>query len=279
MIPDCHTNFLYLADTLPVKQPVFFNQFSETLDLCGIPYKLLRGTRDIWAEDYMPVQTERNKFVQFVYNPDYLRYNKKESKTISDSDALCKSIGVMPIFSDILLDGGNVIKSAHSVIITDKVFRENPHYSKKDLICELGRIFETEKLIFIPADPNDFTGHADGMVRFLDEHTVLINDYSKEDKDLEQRLVSALNTAGLQYVQIPYNPYSNLNKDHANGTYLNYLEMEQALIIPVFKMKEDELVIRKYEEIFPAKTIATIDSNELAYEGGVLNCISWNIAR
>lgn len=42
-------------------------------------------------------------------------------------------------------------------------------------------------------------------------------------------------------------------------------------------MQEDHEAFRLMEAIFPDSTIATIDCNDIANHGGVLNCISWNI--
>jgi len=48
-------------------------------------------------------------------------------------------------------------------------------------------VFETDKIIFIPWFKNDkeeFCGHSDGMVRFIDEHTVLINHVYRNEKSV-----------------------------------------------------------------------------------------------
>ncbi|HLX54297.1 MAG TPA: agmatine deiminase family protein, partial [Aquella sp.] len=180
MIPDNKTNFLYLADTLPKKYPVFFKEFDSVLKDCGIRYKLLSNTKDVWAIDYMPIQIDKNNFIQFVYNPDYLRDTIKWSRTISDVDKICNSINLSPKKSNIILDGGNVIKTVDKVIMCDKVLIENPTIKENDLISELQNLFQIDKLVFIPTNLSDFTGHADGMVRFYDNNTVIINDYSKE---------------------------------------------------------------------------------------------------
>jgi agmatine deiminase len=74
---------------------------------------------------------------QFVYNPDYLRKSDKWSKTISDVDAICKTINITSIKSNIILDGGNVISTTDKVIMCDKIFSENPHIIERDLIKEL----------------------------------------------------------------------------------------------------------------------------------------------
>jgi len=278
MIIDNDTNFLYLADCLKVKQPKFFTEFQAVLKDCKINFELLPDTKDIWAVDYMPIQISTKKFVQFTYKPDYLK-PKKEMKTISDVDCICEKINLKRIKSDIILDGGNVIRTTDKVIMCDKVFLENQKYERKQLSNKLRELFEVDKLYFVPQQPKDFTGHADGMVRFLDTNTVIINDYSKEKKEFQRSFKIALDNAGLTSIEIPYNPYDNNTDDQANGDYLNYLQMEKIVIIPIFGMKEDDIAMRKFEQLFAGQTIRTIDSNDIADEGGILNCITWNIKR
>ncbi|KAA3436739.1 agmatine deiminase family protein [Rufibacter hautae] len=276
MITDNQTNFLYLADTLLKLYPDFYQRFEQTLKEAGIEHSLLPNTKDVWAVDYMPIQVTRDEFVQFVYNPSYLQA-KVWQKTISNVDSICTSINLQPKKSNILVDGGNVVKAKNKVIMCQRVFTENPHIPEKKLIKELQELFQVDQLIFIPTQPKDFTGHADGMVRFLDEKTVLINDYSKEKKDFQLLVKSALHNAGLDWVEIPYNPYSNKKDKHANGIYINFLQMKGTLVLPVFGQKEDEETVKLFGQLFPNVSIATVDSNEIALEGGILNCITWNI--
>ncbi|ALJ00757.1 agmatine deiminase family protein [Rufibacter tibetensis] len=276
MITDQDTDFLYLADTLPKMYLAFYKCFERTLNEAGIEFYLLPNTKDVWAVDYMPIQVTRDEFVQFAYNPSYLQ-PKVWQKTISNVDNICTSINIQPKKSRILVDGGNVVKATDKVIMCHSVFTENPNVPEKQLIKELMELFQVDQLIFIPTQPKDFTGHADGIVRFLDDKTVLINKYTKEDKGFGLTVKTALHNAGLDWVEIPYNPYSNAKYKHSNGIYINYLQMKDSLILPVFGQKEDEEVVRLFEQLFPKLKIATVNSNELAYAGGILNCITWNI--
>jgi agmatine deiminase len=283
MITDSQTNFLYLADSLKKIYPSFFNEFEKVLFDCHIPYEFLRPTKDVWAVDYMPVQIEKNKFVQFVYNPDYLSKYNKWRKTISDVEAICKEINIEPHKTDILLDGGNVVRAANKVIMTDKVFIENPAIQKRTLIKRLEKIFETDRIVFVPRHPLDFTGHADGIVRFLNDNTVLINAGSEKatqkEKEFELSLRLALHNACLDYIEIPSDTSGNTKNKEANGEYLNYLQMENVIILPVFGIEKDDIVEKKFKELFSGIKIATVNSNDIANEGGILNCISWNIVK
>jgi agmatine deiminase len=278
LITDSQTNFLYLADTLPIKYPEFYKRFEKVLTDCNISFSLLPQTKDVWAVDYMPIQTDLDKFVRFVYNPSYLR-EKKYQKTISDVDEICKAIGIEAFKTDIVMDGGNVVRWTDKVIMTDRIFEDNPKYDRKPLIKKLHELLQVDRIFFVPEQPGDFTGHADGMVRFIDESTVVINDYRQEEEWFYRAFEIAIHNTGLDCVRIPYNVYNNKSNDHANGDYINYLQMEGAVIIPTFGIKEDDLVVRQFESIFAGQNIQTIDSNEIAYDGGILNCITWNIKR
>ena len=278
MIPDSVTNFLYLADCLPNKYPTFFTSFEKLLNECKINFELIPHTKDVWAVDYMPIQTAGNKYVQFTYNPSYLQL-KKYLPTISDVDKICATMGLPTSKTDIVLDGGNVVRSAHKAIMTDRIFGENPHYERNQLIKKLHELLQIDHLYFVPEQPGDFTGHSDGMVRFVDENTVVINDYSKEKDWFKRAFEIAIHNTGLDYITLPYSLEGNTSNTQANGDYINYLQMQNCIIAPTFNKGADESAVSKLKEIFPEQTIKTIDCGEIANHGGVLNCISWNITK
>ena len=129
MITDSQTNFLYLAETLQNKYSNFYQRFENVLKDCNILFDFLPQTKDVWVVDYMPVQIEIQKFVRFVYNPSYLQ-TKKYLKTISDVDTICSKIGVDIIKTKIIVDGGNITRTTNKVIMTDRVFKDNPTFER-----------------------------------------------------------------------------------------------------------------------------------------------------
>ena len=292
MITDNKTNFLYLANSLKQKFPDFYSSLSKILRDCNIDFSLLPNTKDVWAVDYMPVQVNSNRYVQFVYNPDYLRMSQKWQKTISNVDAICDEIGISREHSNIILDGGNVIKNEGTVIMCDKVFRENPRIDRAELITQLHELFEVEKLVFIPQDPEDFTGHADGMVRFIDDKTVIVNNYREHYRPLFQKEFRAsLKKAGLEYIELTYGP-DETSTESAKGLYINFLEIGNTVIVPTFgihdlsnrwgikdECADDECAVTLLEHLFQGHNIKVLDCNEIAPHGGLLNCISWKIMK
>jgi agmatine deiminase len=280
VILDSHTNFLYLSDKLSSKKYLnFLNNFKKALIESNTAYDFLPGTKDIWAVDYMPIQIEINKFIRFSYYPDYLVKCKKWEKTITDTDFVCNSIKIKTEQPDpsIIIDGGNVIKGNSYVIMTSKIFKENSKFSEIDLLNKIEELFKT-KIVIIPMEKCDWIGHADGIVRYYKDDTVLINDYSKEEGPYQVDLRMSLRNAGLKYIEIPYSPNYKSHVD-AKGFYINFLEMNNKIFLPVFHIKDDERAVRQFEELYRGYKIIPIISNEIAKDGGVLNCISWNILK
>lgn len=277
MITDEQTNSLYLADCLSRKYPDFFRHFIRALKNSKTSFRLIPDTKDVWVKDFMPVQISRNQFVRFRYEPNYLMKSHRGRSTISDTGSICTRLHISSKNSGINLDGGNITKTSSSAILSDKLFDENPGLSEAELIIGVKKALSVRKIIIIPSHPMDFTGHADGMIRFYKRNTVLVNDYSIEKSRFGRYFKMALYNAGFQLIEIPYNPYTNKSSTDAAGEYLNFLLMKQALFIPVFGLAEDKKVINIFHKLFPGKPIFPVPCNDLASDGGALNCVSWNI--
>jgi agmatine deiminase len=227
----------------------------------------------------MPVQIHKNHFVQFTYNPDY-HQKPNDLPYLTDVNQIPEVQNLNPLKSELVVDGGNIIRNSDTVIMCDKVFHENRSLSEKEVIKQLHDFLEVDRLFFVPWNHrNDTIGHADGMVRFIDDSTVLINDLSVEDKEYQRSFRMALHNASLDWVELPYNPVKKNNSLSAAGIYINYLQMQQGIIMPTFNNFDiDQSALKVMKEVFKGQTISTIDCSQLAKGGGVLNCISWNIS-
>src|SRR5690554_1576232 len=64
------------------------NALTELLEKHSIKYDFLKATKDIWCRDYMAIQIEKGKFVQFRYEPSYL---KDDLELQSDPKEVCKA--------------------------------------------------------------------------------------------------------------------------------------------------------------------------------------------
>ena len=270
---------VFLSELLEEHFPECYDRLTSILKKHGVEYHLLKGTKDIWCKDYMPIQTESGKLIQFRYEPSYLKGNKEWEDSRSDVREVCLLNGFEPIFSNINLDGGNVLLCSGRAIVSDRIFTENPEYTdKKKLVKDLSELLEAE-VIIIPAQNGDMTGHADGMVRFIDHDTMLGNNRSDEYKYWTNGIEKVLKDYNLKYIDVPffYSYKDSKHPNHAIGVYVNYLEVGNLIVLPVFEVEGnmDEEAIAVFKQIFPDKIIETINFNDVALEGGVLNCTTW----
>lgn len=150
------------------------------------------------------------------------------------------------------------------------MFSENPKHSDSALVEELEKLLEAQVIIISSLSMRyDMTGHADGMVRFLDENTVLVNRVPGKNT-LEKRIAHALQNHGINTINFPYFESRGIS---AEGCYLNFLKTDAHIFLPIFENKMDQEVIDLATEILP-KIVVPVYISEIAKYGGGLNCIS-----
>ena len=260
--------FSSLLNTNPKYSLSAENLFSA-LSNSGENFTLFDGASDIWARDYMPVKTKSGKYILFRYEPSYLADDSQLRSNFKTDIAPHFTLPVT--YSNINLDGGNVVfsPSKAKAVITDRVFSENPDLDEDTLLNELEKLLGAE-IVIIPSLKSDMTGHADGVVRFVNENTV-IGNASPYKNGYEQRVKRALERCGISVMDFPYFDSKGIS---AVGSYLNFLETEKRIFLPVFGDAQDETAVKCAREIFDKKIIP-VNINEIAEKGGGLNCISW----
>ena len=266
---------VYMSELLKTNYPETCSRLIKILEMHDVKYAFLKGTKDIWCRDYMPIQTESGKFIQFKYDPSYLKGNKEWEASRSDVKEVCRVNGIETQFSDINLDGGNVLICDGRAILSNRIFSENSNWDKEKLVNELSKLLECE-IIIIPAENDDMTGHADGMVRFVNRNTILGNKLADEYKYWREGMEKVIEQYGLKYIDVPFFlPKDPKHPHSAIGIYVNYLEVNNLIVLPVFGRDEDKQAVDVLRQAFPDRVIETIDYNDVAQEGGLLNCTTW----
>ncbi len=252
------------------------NQCASVLNSSGITLKVVDGAKDIWCRDYLPVRATDGTLVQFRYEPSYM---EDTPHLRSDPRVVNPANGFFPIYSDINLDGGNVVRYGERVIISDRIFTENPDRAPQGLIRELEALLQAEVLIF-PSMRSDMTGHADGMVRFYNEKTLLIACRANEYLFWQKSVDRFVRRYGFDVIDVPSFIYSErgVPSYHAIGCYINFLQAGNCIAVPQFNCpgNRDEEALALFTKLYPEATVFGIPSFEIAREGGVLNCVTWN---
>ena len=258
---------VYFSELLHTKHKAIFMELSSIITSHGYNVKTLIHTKDIWIRDFMPIVTN-DGLLQYQYTPDYLadRYGDKIRSNPIES---IQELGLETKSIDLILDGGNMVMCDDTIIMTDKVYIENPSLNNDKKILE-SIFYMYKKVIVIPWDKNEPYGHADGMVRFISENHLLVN--SQYPKSFKDKLQTRLIESGFKYTELKMKE----DTKYAWG-YINFLHLDNLIIQPSINKVNDSYVKSQLEELYPNTTIKLCDTRALVKKGGVLNCISWEL--
>lgn len=268
-VSDADMNTVFLSPWLEKECPEFYNRFLSALKDEGVNVQLLKHTYDLWCRDYMPVQIYDNHFVQYRYYPNYLD-NPDDRKYITNPDKPCKELGINSYKTNLIIDGGNVVRVGNYVIMTEKVYKENGNLTPEEVRRQLKAMFHCD-LIMLPWDRAEKYGHADGIVKAIDDDTVLMTNYDdldhKKAAEIEKRLKSKL-----QVVKLHYDV-----KEHSEDSwaYINFLRVGNKIFIPGLGTEEDSQALEQISMLYKDCKVRMIDAQDIIRKEGAFNCITW----
>lgn len=252
-------------------------EITRALDRLGIEHMELLNTNDYWCRDYMPVQLfEDGTYSRYTYRPDYLWDEEKKRPYITDQREACKGLDLFtPTDMGVIFDGGNYVRCNGKVIMTDKIFMENPQWPAEELLRHLHHTLCAE-IVIIPWDMRDSCGHADGMVAPLDDGRLLFNNYIQDKRHAAfYRRLHKILDAHFDVVDLSY----DCKQDADSWCYLNFLNLPDAILLPTLSKNcdcdNDIEAIRVMKEVFPGKQIIPIYAAPLIKDGGALHCVTW----
>lgn len=275
MITDSITNTVFFSNLLLEKCPVLNAHIVDALRKRDIPFTYLKGTKDIWCRDYMPIQIDKKQFVCYKYNPDYLQ-TKYYRRTITDVRNMEYFISLQQeceiISLDLVIDGGNVVKCGDKIVMTDKVFVENKDKTPQEVQRQIEEAFQCE-VVFLPWDRSEKYGHSDGIVHSLGDNRVLMTNYADFDKAFADEYLRILE----KNFDVTILKYSVKRKHKHSWSYINFLQIGTLVLVPQIGIPEDEQAMEQISSTLPDCEIVGIPALEAVRRGGALNCISWNI--
>ena len=233
---------------------------------------------DLWMRDFSPVLPKHE--VKFTYKPKYIK--SKDAKFVeSEFMKVLRKMDIQLNRNDIILDGGNVVdNNCNKAIISERVFLDNKGKTPTVLHNELENLLAT-KVAFIP-DPEDTTGHADGIVAFVEDNVLLIGDYGDEEyyKSVEYAVKSVF--PEVETFRLPCSSDSAVDKKWegfttAGGSYPNMLVTNNAVYVPQYNQPSYDTQAIEVIRSHTSKKIVPVDVSKLSHMGGSVRCMSWQI--
>lgn len=249
---------------------------------------------DLWTRDFGLVNPERP--FKFKYEPR--RYLSVADSTYIDGEfrKFLKGLGISPantpgaggnatyLYNDQLVeDGGNVVDNHFGKAILSERFFENSNLSnikpRQKLIESLEKSINAS-VLFIP-DPGDTTGHADGVVSFIENDTLLIADYSNGASYNSLKNLVNQTFPDLKLVRMPC-PDSNISEwkgRSAVGVYVNILYTDSSVYVPVFdKPGNDKTAVDIVKaNVRGGRKVKTVNTARLSRLGGSVRCMTMQL--
>ena len=259
-------NIIILADEDTL--PYFTGQVPEDVLLQADIY-------DIWIRDFSPLFPSNP--AKFVYAPDYL--DEQISQEIDASfRAFTQAVGLSYPINDLVIDGGNFVHNGvDKAVFTERVFSDNPGMTPQETEAALKEAPGLSEIAFIPEEVGDTTGHSDGMVMWVSEDKLLVNEY---DEPFRTQVLNVLDEAfsGVSIVEIPSNYKPEIWKDFVSacGIYVNALVTQDYIYVPVFGGEQDDEIVGMIAA-HTNKEIITVDASAVCHMGGSVRCLSWQV--
>lgn len=250
----------------------------------------INSVQDIWIRDYAPIATTTNhNSIKASYNPLYFQKNEKlyaqqddtVGRVLAEKYLNMKITDLVCNSNKVILDGGNFIHNGNGIgITTNRIIADNEWLSIDEIHNTFKEQLGISKLIIIPVEPGDETGHIDGMVRFINETTIVVAAYTehyKEGKDFMDGIAKQL-VKDFKVIRITNETPQDQNAmefPSAYGNYINFLRVGNKIFLPQYGITaKDQNAKEQYEKYFKVITVDK-DIEKLSKLGGVLNCITW----
>lgn len=276
---DQDVNLVYFSKKL-LDMPEILQVYKEIcsiLDEYGVAHEVLEDTKDIWCRDYMPIQTYPQRFVQYDYEPDYLDCEEyRETKT--NPNAASDSIHLVRKKTRLILDGGNIIRTAQGIIMTRKAYNAN-NMNQKDFERMFYQDFGIKKITWLKWDKSEIYGHSDGIVRYIDNNRVLMTNYAEFDKNIADSFRNSMKHDGYEVEELHFSSYTMpRNDDDLSWAYINYLQTSKVIIVPLLGIEEqDKEALAQIQNMFPKVDVKGVYAVPLLKGEGGFNCFSWTI--
>lgn len=192
---------------------------------------------------------------------------------------------------DIVLEGGSIESDGKGTILTTAECllskNRNEQFSKEEIESILKDNLGAERILwlnhgFLAGDDTD--SHIDTLARFCDENTIAYVGCSNPEDEhfealrlLKSELQQFVNFEGHPYnlVELPF-PDACFDSEGTRlpATYANFTIVNNAVLVPVYGVQQDDEAIRILKTCFQGKEIIALNCRVLIEQHGSLHCIT-----
>ncbi len=252
--------------------------------------KLLQiDTNDTWIRDFGAItvyENNKTKLLNFQFNAWGGKFEYKKDNQINQKLKELKFFKTPMKDINFVLEGGSIDTNAQGVLLTTQncIFNQNrnPKFSKKQILEVLRTTLGVNEIITLQNGSligDDTDSHIDTLARFLDEETIAYAKcYNKDDEHYLslKKMEEELKKTKFHLIPLPLPSPKYFLNHRLPATYLNFVFVNGALIVPTYKDKNDKIALEILQNFFPSKDIVGVDASIFIREHGSLHCATMN---
>lgn len=253
-------------------------------------------SNDTWVRDYAAISVFENKIptlIDFGFNAWGLKFPAHYDNRIASclyQKKLFRSNVVYNNQRRFILEGGAIETDGEGTLLTTSCCllapNRNQPMSKKQIEEQLCQSLGAQRVLWLDyghLEGDDTDGHIDTLARFCDTQTIAYvacddetDVHFAELKRMEQQLQTFTDAKGKPYrlVALPMADAVIENGERLPATYANFLIINDAVLVPFYNSKKDEVAKSRLQSLFPDREIVGIDCRALIRQHGSLHCIT-----
>jgi agmatine deiminase len=249
-------------------------------------------SNDTWSRDFGGITIKENNIttiLDFKFNAWGKKFDYKKDDNITKT---LKLKGLLKNYShksiNFVLEGGSIDSNGQGILLTTSkcLFNKNrnPTLTKHTIEQTLIKTLGVKKILYLNnghLEGDDTDAHIDTLARFVDDNTIVyqtcddIDDTNyKSLKAMKKELQSLTNLKNEKFKLVALPSISKIyhQNNRLPATYVNFLIINNAVLIPIYNDKNDTLALQIFKVLFPKREIIGIDCTTLIKQNGSLHC-------
>ena len=197
----------------------------------------------------------------------------------------------LPLFrTDVVMEGGAIdVNGAGCLLTTESVLlnpNRNPGLSRRGVETFLREWYGQERVLWLGEgiEGDDTDGHVDDLARFIGPRTI-VTAVEDDPRDRNHRVLKenlrrlgrlrGLDGRPFEIVTIPMPKRIEREGLRLPATYLNFLFVNGALLVPTFRDRKSERVaLSTLQRALPHRRVVGVDCFELIWGLGAIHCLT-----
>jgi agmatine deiminase len=250
---------------------------------------VVRGIDDSWLRDSGPIfvtgDGARRAGVHFAFNAWGEKFHPYD-RDAAIGGWLVERVGDPCYRAPLVLEGGSICADGEGTLITTEQCllhpSRNPGLAREQIERHLIDQLGVERVVWLGqglVEDRDTDGHVDLIAAFTGPGEVLLQTVPEGNPNFANCRENArrLEAAGIDVVELPHLPYSEVQGETVACTYMNFYLCNGAVVVPVCGADTDSDALQRIAQAYPGREALPVPGALLAFGGGGPHCITQQV--